>query len=79
MIVEILFGTGKSRNPPGLLGAVIKAYAALIALWVVYNVVITVSDIFGMMIVFLSAILVLVFLTLAPSSKSTSESPGPID
>jgi TRAP transporter 4TM/12TM fusion protein len=79
MIVEILFGTGKSRTLPGVLGVIVKAYAALLALWVVYSVVIIVTDIFGMMMVFLSAILVLVFLTLAPSSKSTGDYPSWFD
>lgn len=78
-MVNILFGTGKSRNPAGLLGVALKAYAALIALWVIYNVVIIVTDIFGMMMVFLSAMLVLVFLTLAPTTRSDGEYPGLLD
>jgi TRAP transporter 4TM/12TM fusion protein len=79
MIFNVLFGTGKRRNPPGLIGFAIKLYAALIALWVIYNVVIIVTDIFGMTVVFLSAMMVLVFLTLAPTSNSTSEYPGIAD
>jgi TRAP transporter 4TM/12TM fusion protein len=79
MIFNVLFGTGKRRSPPGLIGFAIKLYAALIALWVIYNVVIIVTDIFGMTVVFLSAMMVLVFLTLAPTSNSTSEYPGIAD
>ncbi len=79
MIVNLLFSTGKSRSPQGMLGAAIKAYAALIAVWVIYNVVVIVTDIFGMTMIFLSAMLVLVFLTLAPSAKSTSDNPSFID
>lgn len=76
MLFNLLFGTGKSRKPSGLLGAAIKFYAALIALWVIYNVVIIVTDIFGMTVIFLSAMLVLVFLTLAPTAHSKSDYPG---
>jgi TRAP transporter 4TM/12TM fusion protein len=76
MIFNFLFSTGKSRRPSGLIGVAIKLYAALIAIWVIYNVVIIVTDIFGMTMVFLSAMLVLVFLTLAPTPNSTSEFPG---
>lgn len=76
MIFNLLFDTGKSRKPSGFIGAAIKLYAALIAIWVIYNVVIIVTDVFGMTIVFLSAMLVLVFLTLAPTASSRSEYPG---
>ncbi len=79
MIFRFLFSTGKTRNPGGILGAALKAYAVLIAVWVIYNVIIIVTDIYGMMMVFLSAMLVLVFLTLAPSERSTGENPGPVD
>ncbi len=76
MIFNLLFGTGKRRKPSGLMGAAIKLYAALIAIWVIYNVVIIVTDIFGMTVIFLSAMMVLVFLTLAPTANSESEYPG---
>lgn len=79
MFVNLLFGTGKRRSPVGLIGAAIKAYAAAIAVWVIYNVVIIVTDIFGMTVVFLSAMLVLVFVTLAPTENAASENPGPVD
>jgi len=79
MVVDFLFGTGKSRSPRGALGHLIKAYAALIAIWVVYNVVVIVTDIFGMTMVFLSAMLVLVFLTIAPTRQSAGEQPGWLD
>jgi TRAP transporter 4TM/12TM fusion protein len=79
MIANLLFGTGRRRRPSGMVGAAINAYAALIAIWVIYNVVIIVTDIFGMTVVFLSAMLVLVFLTLAPSARSEGENPGIID
>ena len=79
MIASLLFGTGKRRTPSGLVGAAIKAYAALVAVWVIYNVIIIVTDIFGMTIIFLSAMLVLIFLTLAPTTSSKSENPGVFD
>jgi TRAP transporter 4TM/12TM fusion protein len=79
MIFTLLFGTGTTRKPKGLLGAALKAYAVLIALWVVYTVVIIVTDIFGMMMVFLSAMLVLVFLTLGPTPRSDESVPGLVD
>jgi TRAP transporter 4TM/12TM fusion protein len=79
MIFNFLFGTGTSRKPSGWLGSVLKAYAVAIALWVIYNVVIIVTDIFGMMMVFLSAMLVLVFLTLAPTRRSDNANPGHLD
>ncbi len=75
MLVDVLFGTGKARHPPGALGALIKCFAALLALWVIYSVVLVVTDIFGMTVIFLSAILVLVFLTIAASTKSNSDYP----
>lgn len=79
MTFSFLFSTGKSRKPSGLIGAAIKLYAVLVAMWVIYNVVIIVTDIFGMTIVFLSAMLVLIFLTLAPTTSSKSENPGVSD
>ena len=79
MIASLLFGTGKRRTPSGLVGAAIKAYAALVAVWVIYNVIIIVTDIFGMTMIFLSAMLVLIFLTLAPTTSSKSENPGVSD
>lgn len=78
-IVDLLFGTGRVRSPGGLLGHVLKAYAALITVAVIYNVVVVLTDIFGMTIVFLSAMLVLVFLTIAPSANTTSDRPSAID
>lgn len=79
MLVNLLFETGVKRKLGPTVQAVTNAYAALIALWVIYNVIIVVTDIFGMTIVFLSAILVLVFVTLAPSARSTSTNPGVLD
>lgn len=78
-IVDILFGTGRVRSPGGLLGRVLKAYAAAIALGVIYNVVVVLTDIFGMTVVFLSAMLVLVFLTIAPSADTKGDSPSVLD
>lgn len=79
MIVNLLFGTGKKREPNGFLGTALKAYAVAIALCVVYSVVIIVTDIFGMMMIFLSAMLVLVFLTLGATANSDRSQPGLLD
>jgi TRAP transporter 4TM/12TM fusion protein len=79
MLVNLLVETGVKRKLGPTVQAVTNAYAALIALWVIYNVIIVVTDIFGMTIVFLSAIMVLVFVTLAPSARSTSTNPGVLD
>jgi len=79
MIVKLLFETGIRRplSPP--VRAVTKAYAAILAVWVLYNVIIAVTDIFGMTFIFLAAMLALVFVTLAPTTRSTSINPGAVD
>ncbi|MBI1203341.1 MAG: TRAP transporter fused permease subunit [Rhodopseudomonas sp.] len=79
MIVNLLFETGVRRPLSPSVRAVTKAYAAILAVWVLYNVIITVSDIFGMTFIFLAAMLALVFVTLAPTTRSTSIDPGVID
>ncbi len=78
-ITQILFGTGRMRPAEGRLGTALRLYAAAISVWIVYSVTIKLTDLFGLTILFLSAMLVLVFLRIAPTPESTSERPGPVD
>ena len=49
----LLFGTGVRRNPRGGVGRLVKPYAALVAIGIVYVTTIQVVQVFAMTIVFL--------------------------
>ncbi|HVL73355.1 MAG TPA: TRAP transporter fused permease subunit [Beijerinckiaceae bacterium] len=78
-IVDVLFGTGRVRALGGLLGGAVRLYAVLIAVGVIYNTIFVITDMMGFLTVFLSAMLVLVFLTVAPVMKDPAERPWLID
>ncbi|MGQ9369113.1 TRAP transporter permease [Azospirillum sp. ST 5-10] len=78
-VVNVLFGTGKIRRPEGWLGTAVKLYSAAISVGVVYNTIFTITDMMGFLIVFLSAMLVLVFLTVAPTMEDRSGRPWLLD
>jgi TRAP transporter 4TM/12TM fusion protein len=67
---QTVFGTGEAREPKGWLGRVIRPFAAAISLGVIYGTLVTAIDLFAMTIVFLSAVLALCFLTIAPNGQS---------
>ena len=58
--------TGTRRELHGVLRHVVYAYAATIAVLVVYTTVLAYVDLFAMTIAFLSAMLSLVFLVIGP-------------
>ncbi|MEX0924013.1 MAG: TRAP transporter fused permease subunit [Rhodovibrionaceae bacterium] len=71
--------TGARRKLGGPLRHVVQAYAALIAVLVVYTTVLTYVDLFAMTIAFLSAMLSLVFLVIGPLESSDKEKPNLFD
>jgi TRAP transporter 4TM/12TM fusion protein len=78
-IVDILFGTGRVRALTGVLGSAVRLYAVLIAIGVIYNTIFVITDMMGFLTVFLSAMLVLVFLTVAPVMEDPGERPWLVD
>lgn len=71
--------TGARRQLRGPLRHVVHAYAAIIAILVVYTTVLTYVDLFAMTIAFLSAMLSLVFLTIGPLESSNRTRPNVVD
>ena len=71
--------SGQRRKLPGPLGRVVHGFAALIAIAVVYTTTIVFVDLFAMTIVFLAAMLALVFLTVGATPDSPTDRPSAID
>ena len=78
-VVDILFGTGTARRIEGHLGVAVKFYSVLIAAGVIYNTIFVITDMIAFLTVFLSAMLVLVFLTVAPTTKDRGNKPWLLD
>ena len=74
-VKTFLSSTGTRRELTGPLRHVVNAYAAVIAVLVVYTTVITYVDLFAMTIAFLSAMLSLVFLAIGPFETSDKHKP----
>ncbi len=74
-----LAGTGSRRQLPPVLKRITHAFAALIALGVVYTTTIVYIDLFVMTIVFLSSILTLLFITISPGPAGRLDRPGVVD
>ena len=69
MSVGGFFGSGFTRQPKGLVGYVLTAYAALFVLWSAYAAVFSRLDALVLVTLFLSFMLVLVFSTIAAVSE----------
>ncbi len=75
----LLFGTGVRRNPRGWVGRLVKPYAALVAIGIVYVTTIQVVQVFAMTIVFLGLMLALVYLCTGASAGSSRDRVPPLD
>jgi len=71
--------TGARRKPEGLLAKLVNAYAAIVALWVVYQATLSSIDVLALTIIFLSMMLVLVFLLIGATSTSDRVTPSVVD
>ncbi|MGQ0662964.1 MAG: TRAP transporter permease [Pseudomonadota bacterium] len=77
--VDLLFGTGSIRAPGGWVGGGAKVLAALIAVGVIYGTVYAIVDLFQLTIVFLAAMLVLVFLIIGATADADPVRIPPLD
>lgn len=71
--------TGRRRKPEGKLNVVIRVYAALVAIWVVYQATLSSIDVLALSIIFLSLMLVLVFLVYGATSTADETKPSWLD
>lgn len=71
--------TGARRRPEGVLAKIVNAYAAIVAVWVVYQATLSSIDVLALSIIFLSMILVLVFLLIGASANSDRVKPSAAD
>lgn len=78
-ILFLLAGTGSKRNLTGVLGMAVHGCAALVALAVIYTTTITYIDLYVMMVVFLSAMLALLFINVSAGPKGRQDRPSLID
>lgn len=78
-VKKFLSTTGTRRELTGPLSHVVHAYAAAIAVLVVYTTVLTYVDLFAMTIAFLAAMLSLVFLAIGPFEDSDKHKPNIVD
>jgi TRAP transporter 4TM/12TM fusion protein len=74
-LVEIAFSTGARRRPEGWLGRMVAVYAAGTALWVVYAATYALIDVLALTIIFLTLMLVLVFLTVGATPGADRRRP----
>ena len=75
MSVGGFFSSGFTRQPKGLVGYVLTAYAALFVLWSAYAAVFSRLDALVLVTLFLSFMLVLVFSTIAAVSERPEDDP----
>lgn len=78
-LLRMLTETGTRRSLSGKLGAAVHGCAALIALAVIYTTTVVYIDLFVMTVVFLAAILVLLFLMYTPGPLGRQDKPSIID
>lgn len=70
-LFKIAFDTGVRRRPVGLVGHGVRAFAAATAVWTVYAAAFSRSDVLSLTISFLSLMLVLTFVLVGPSPRSS--------
>jgi TRAP transporter 4TM/12TM fusion protein len=68
--LSLAFDTGARRRPQGRVGQGIKVFAAAVTVWSVYAAAYSHIDVLALTITFLGLMLVLTFLTLAPTAES---------
>lgn len=68
-VFELAFGTGARRRPDGLIGTAVKSFAAGTAVWAVYAAGFSRTDVLSLTITFLSLMLALTFVLVAPSAR----------
>lgn len=78
-ILSTLMGTGTKRSLTGKLGMAVHGCAALVALAVVYTTTMIYIDLYVMTVVFLSAMLVLLFLTVSAGPGARVDRPSALD
>ena len=69
-LFSLAFDTGARRRPAGQVGMLAKICAAAVAVWTVYAAAFSTTDVLPLTIIFLSAMMVLTFLLIGPSSQS---------
>ena len=74
-LARLAISTGGRRRPVGILATAIRIYAALVAVWVVYQATLSSIDVLALSIIFLSIMLVLVFLMFGASETSDETTP----
>lgn len=78
-VAKLVFSTGPRRHLTGWLARVIAPFAALIAVWVIYENTIGTSDLFAMTISFLSVMLAMIFMTVGAHAHSNVNRPSMFD
>jgi len=78
-IFTTLVGTGTKRPLTGKLGMAVHGFAALVALTVVYTTTVVYIDLYVMTVVFLSAMLALLFLTVSAGPGARVDRPSVLD
>lgn len=78
-ILLLLTGTGAKRNLTGKLSMAVHGCAALVALSVIYTTTIIYIDLYVMMVVFLSAMLALLFINVSAGPEGRQDRPSLLD
>jgi len=78
-IGQIAVTTGGRRRPQGWLAHIVKAYAAIVALWVVYQATLSSIDVLALSIIFLSMMLGLAFLLVGARANCDPVKPSILD
>ncbi|SVE26210.1 uncharacterized protein METZ01_LOCUS479064, partial [marine metagenome] len=71
----LFFSTGVRRKLEGLVGHVVTGYSAAVAVWTTYQATLSSIDVLALSIIFLSLMLVLVFILIGSSSTSLKTKP----
>lgn len=78
-IGSVLFSTGPRRRLQGLIGHVVTAYCAALALWTLYSATYSRIDALALTIIFLCLMLVPSFLLIGATSRAASKTPSWLD
>jgi len=78
-IGSLAVATGGRRKPTGVLAHIVKAYSALVALWVVYQATLSSIDVLALSIIFLSLMLCLAFIFIGAREDCDPARPSLID
>ena len=76
---SLAVATGGRRKLTGLLAHIVKAYSALVALWVVYQATLSSVDVLALSIIFLSLMLCLAFIFIGARKNCDPVRPSVID